>query len=131
MPVYDLSAVAHATDFDAKQLDNLLSRNALPGVEKKRRGVARRLTPDVAVAIRLAKELSEALGVPPGSLLAVASRIQRDGRDEIEMGSFATLRVDLSLLRACTLARLDNAVEVVGRRRRGRPPRRFGQVRPG
>jgi hypothetical protein len=125
LPVYDLPAVAHATDFEAKQLDNLLSRNPLPGVEKKRRGVARRLTPDVAVTVRLAKELSEVLGVPPGSLLAIASRIQRDGRDEIDMGGFATLRVDLSLLRASTLARLDNAVEVVGRRRRGRPSKRF------
>jgi hypothetical protein len=75
--------------------------------------------------------LSEVLGVPPGSLLAIASRIQRDGHDEIDMGGFATLRVDLSLLRASTLARLDNAVEVVGRRRRGRPPRRFPQTHRG
>ena len=131
MPFYDLSAVAHAIDFDVKQLDNLLSRNALPGVDKKRRGVSRRLTPDVAVAIRLAKELSDVLGVSPGSLLSIASRIERDGRDEIGMGRFATLRVDLPSLRASTLARLDDAVEVVGRRQRGRPPKRFTQTHGG
>jgi hypothetical protein len=59
--VYDVSAVAHALDLELKQLDNLLSRNTLAGVEKKRRGLARRLTPEIAVVIRLAKELSESL----------------------------------------------------------------------
>jgi len=128
LPIYDLSAVAHAIDFDAKQLDNLLSRNALPGVEKRRRGIARRLTPDVVVAIRLAKELSEVLGVSPGSVLSIASRIEREDCRVLEVGGFAALHVDLLSLRASTLARLDNAVEVVGRRQRGRPPKRFRPV---
>jgi hypothetical protein len=124
LPVYDLSAAAHATDFDAKQLDNLLSRNEMPGLEKKKRGVARRLTPDVVVAIRLAKELSDALNVSPGSVLGIASRIEREGSGEVSLGSGVTLRIDLNEIRATTLARLDTAVEVVGRRRRGRPPKR-------
>jgi hypothetical protein len=124
LPIYDLPAVAHAVDFDIKQLDNLLSRNALPGVEKNKRGVARRLTPEVTVAIRLAKELAEALGLSPGSLLAIASRITREHHEHLALGEFCTLRIDLAALRASTLARLDSAVEVVGRRRRGRPPKR-------
>jgi len=122
LPVYDLTAVAHALDIDIKQLDNLLSRNALPGVERKRRGIARRLTPEVAVVIRLARELAEAIGVSVGSLLPVANAIDRGATNEVRLGEFVTLNVDRDSLRATTLARLDAAVEVIGTRRRGRPP---------
>ena len=124
MPVYDLTAVAHALDIDLKQLDNLLSRNALPGVEKRRRGIARRLTPEVAVVIRLARELSETLGVSVGTLLSVANSIERGATNEVRLGEFVTLHVDRDALRTSTLARLDAAVEVIGTRRRGRPPGR-------
>lgn len=124
MPVYDVSAVAHALDLELKQLDNLLSRNVLAGVEKKRRGLARRLTPDVAVVIRLAKELSESLGVSTGSMLPIAHDIERSSSDDVRLSEFLTLHVDRNALRTSTLARLDSAVEVIGTRRRGRPPRR-------
>lgn len=127
MPVYDLTAVAHALDIDLKQLDNLLSRNALPGVEKRRRGIARRLTPEVAVVIRLARELSESLGVSVGALLPVANAIERGATNEVRLGEFATLHIDRDALRTSTSARLDAAVEVIGIRRRGRPP---GRARP-
>jgi hypothetical protein len=126
LPVYDLAAVAHALDLDLKQLDNLLSRNALPGVERKRRGIARRLTPEVAVVIRLAKELSEGLGVSAGSLLPVAYAIERGNTDEVRLAEFLTLHIDRNAVRTSTLARLDTAVEVVGMRRRGRPAGRGG-----
>lgn len=122
MPVYDLAAVAHALDFDLKQLDNLLSRNALPGVERRRRGIARRLTPDVAVVICLARELAEALGVSIGTLLPVADSIERGATNEVRLGEYVTLRIDRAALRTSTLAQLDAAVEVIGTRRRGRPP---------
>lgn len=124
MPVYDLAAVAHALDLDLKQLDNLLSRNALPGIERKRRGIARRLTPEVAVVIRLAKELSEGLGVSAGSLLSVAYRIERGDTDDVRLAEFLTLHIDRNAVRTSTLSRLDAAVEVVGTRRRGRPAAR-------
>ena len=124
MPVYDLTAVAHALDIDLKQLDNLLSRNALSGVERRRRGIARRLTPDVAVVIRIAREISDAFGVPVGTLLSVAGSIERSATNEMRLGKYLTLRIDRDALRTSTLARLDTAVEVIGPRRRGRPPAR-------
>ena len=124
MPFYDVSAVAHAVDLELKQLDNLLSRNMLPGIEKGRRGLARRLTPELAVVVRLAKELSEAFGISAGSVLPVAYRIEQEESDELKLGAFLTLRVDRAAIRASTYARLDNAVEIVGRRRRGRPARK-------
>ena len=127
MPVYDLAAVAHAIDIDLKQLDNLLSRNTLPGVERRRRGIARRLTPDVVVVIRLARDLAEALGVSAGTLLSVANSIERGATNEVRFGEYVTLYVDRDALRMSTLVRLDAAVEVIGTRRRGRPP---GRKRP-
>jgi hypothetical protein len=132
LPVYDLAAVAHALDLEVKQLDNLLSRNAVPGVERKRRGIARRLTPEVAVVIRLAKELSEALCVSVGSLLSIADAIERGATDVLRLGEFVTLHIDRSALRTSTLSRLNAAVEVIGTRRRGRPPGRgHSSVRDG
>jgi hypothetical protein len=124
LPVYDVSAVAEALDFDLKQLDNLLSRNRLPGLEKKRRGLARRLTVDTAVVIRLAIELAHAFDTPPGSLLQFARKLAQGDSSEMALGKFLTLQIDLTGLRASTIGRLDNAVETVGRRRRGRPPSR-------
>jgi hypothetical protein len=122
LPFYDLSAVAHAIDMEPKQLDNLLSRNTLSGVEKKKRGIARRLTPDVVVVIQIAKEIAEALDLSTGSLFSVAQRIADNDSGLLELGAFVTLKIDLDALRTATFNQLDAAVEVVGRRRRGRPP---------
>jgi hypothetical protein len=128
--VYDVAAVAEALDLESKQLDNLLSRNELPGVDRKRRGVARRLTPESAVVIGLARELANALAIPVGSALSFAEAVVRQDLRDIEIGTYATLRVDLPALRAATYLRLDAAVELVGRRRRGRPQRRPDVARP-
>jgi hypothetical protein len=119
-----MSAAAQAADFDLKQLDNLLSRNSLPGVEKRRQGVARRLTPDTVIVIRLAKELADGLRTSVGSMLPIANEIEQANSDEVRLGPFLTLRIDRAALRGSTLERLDSAVEIVGRRPRGRPPKR-------
>jgi hypothetical protein len=123
LPVYDLAAVAEAVNLDQKQLDNLISRNALPGVERKNRGVARRLTSDVAVTLCLARELAVAFEVPLAKALPFAQKVIGSGAIDLDLGQFMTLRVDEPALRASIAGRLDTAVEIVGRRRRGRPPR--------
>ena len=122
MPLYDVAAVAHAVDLSPKQLDNLLSRSRLPGLVKKRRGLARRFPRDIAVVVRLAADLGVALDLPIGKLLLPAHEIERGNEGKVNIGNFATLEVDLAGLRASISARLDEAVEVVGRRRRGRRP---------
>jgi hypothetical protein len=123
LPVYDLAAVAEAVKLEPKQLDNLISRNELLGVERKNRGVARRLTSDVAVTICLARELSSAFDVPLAKALHFAQRVIGQGSVDVDLGQFMTLRVDERALRESIAVRLDTAVEIVGRRRRGRPPR--------
>lgn len=122
LPVYNLAAVAHAVDLPPKQLDNLLSRSKLPRVEKKRRGSARRFPPDIAVVVKLASDLGTALGIPPGKLLSLASAISRGDHRSLAIGNFAKLDVDLPALRMAISTRLDEAVEVMGRVPRGRPP---------
>jgi len=124
LPIYDLAAVAEAVNLEPKQLDNLLSRNYLPGVERKRRGVARRLTSDVVVVISLARELASALGIPLANALPFAQAAIDQEPLQIELGRFVTMRIDKASLRASIAERLDAAVETVGRRRRGRPPRK-------
>ena len=121
LPFYDLSAVAQALDIQYRQLDNMLSRNDLAGVERKKRGVTRRLTTDAVVVIHLAWELASGLKMSIGDALQLAADLERAPGHDLAIGRFATLRVDVSALRASTLERLNTAVELVGRRRRGRP----------
>ena len=123
MPVYDLAAVAVAIESTPKQLDNLLSRNEVDGVERKTRGVTRRISLDAAVAINIAWRLAEATNVPIASALDLSRRLTVDSDHSIAIDDRLTLAVNYAGIRADTLARLDAAVETVGRRRRGRPPK--------
>ena len=124
MPFYNVSAVAEAVGLTEKQLDNLLSRNALPGVERKARGVSRRISVDAAVTIHLASQLADAMRLPVAAALEMASELQTSTHQVVSVGEFVSLQADIGALRNATLVRLDAAVEAVGRRRRGRPPRR-------
>jgi len=122
LPIYDLSAVAHAIDLTPKQLDNLLSRNAIDGVERKRRGVTRRISPEAAVTIEIAWRLSEGTQIPIAAALDISQRLAVAPEHRVGLGEFLSIAVEFGALRANTLERLDAAVEAVGRRRRGRPP---------
>ena len=122
MPVYNLAAVAHAVELHHKQLDNLLSRSKLLPAERKRRGSERRIPPEIAVAVKLANDIGTTLGIPPGKLLLLADAIANGNRGSLPIGNFAKLEVDLAALRVAVSARLDEAVEVMGRVPRGRPP---------
>jgi hypothetical protein len=123
LPVYDIAALAEALQIDQRQLDNLLSRNSILGVDRRRRGVTRRVTPEAAATIRLAWDLVTHLRVPSSHALELAATIERDAEGAIAVGRFGALRFDLAGLRDSTLDRLDSAVEAVGTRRRGRPAR--------
>jgi hypothetical protein len=123
MPFYDVTAVAEAVGIDAKQLDNILCRNELDGVERRTRGVSRRLSVDAAVTIQLAAEVAGALRMPIGQALRVSAAIQQSTDNVLRVSDVVTLHADVATLRAATIARLNGAVELLGRRRRGRPPK--------
>jgi len=124
LPIYDVSAAAEALDLTPKQLDNIICRHAIPGVDRARRGVTRRLSSNAIVVLRLACELADALGLPISRALRVALDVEQRNAATIQLSKYATLSIDLAALRAMTSSRLDAAVESVGRRRRGRPPGR-------
>ena len=124
MPIYDIHAVAHATDLKPKQVDNLLSRNSVVGRQKKRRGLARRVGTDTVVAIRIAMALASFFGVSVGAMMSTAENLASSTDGEIAIDGFLRLRIDQTALRASTRVRLDSAVESVGVRRRGRPGQR-------
>jgi hypothetical protein len=94
----------------------------LPGLAKNGRGVTRRFTRETAVIVRLAGDLGRTLDIPTGKLLEMASRIEHSDVGRLSVGGFGWLEIDLPALRAFVAARLDEAVEVLGRRSRGRPP---------
>jgi hypothetical protein len=106
-----------------KQLDNLLSRNELDGVERKTRGVTRRISSEAAVTINIAWQLAEAAKVPLGNALELSRRLTAGSDHSIAVGDHLRLAVDFAGIRTETLSRLDSAVETVGRRSRGRPPK--------
>ena len=72
--------------------------------------------------VKLAADLATAFNLPIGKVLAIAHEIERANRRLVPIGRFATLELDLAALRESTSARLDEAVEVIGRRPRGRRP---------
>ena len=119
MPVYDIAAAAEALDITSKQLDNIVSRHALSGVERHSRGVGRRISADAVVAVGVAVELARTTRIPIGVALDLAHTALRAG-GEVRIGRFAVLKIDVDSIRASVLARLDTAVELVGRRQRGR-----------
>jgi hypothetical protein len=122
LPVYDVSAVAQALGIDVKRLDNILSRSYLTGVDRRTRGVSRRISTEAAVTLRLACDLAAALEMPVAAALRISQMLQQNDGEPVAAGRFASLRADVVVLRATTVTQLDAAVELVGRRRRGRPP---------
>jgi hypothetical protein len=130
LPVYDVAALSEAFEVEPRQIDNLLSRNEIAGVDRRTRGVTRRVALDAAITIRIALELSRVLRVPSAHALRVAAGLAENDMAGLAIGSHGILRFDLPELRASTLERLDSAVETVGRRRRGRPTmKRAGSAR--
>ena len=129
MPAYHVSAVAEAIGMSEKQLDNILSRNELAGVERRTRGVSRRVSVDAAITIHLAFELAASLRIPVVHALSVAASLQAAADHSLPAGRFARIQANVAALREETLERLDAAVEAVGRRRRGRPPRKGTEAR--
>ena len=123
MPVYDIAALSEALNADSRLLDNLLSRNDIEGVERRARGVTRRVTLEAAVTIRIALDLANALKIPFARALSVGTALAAENGMEFPVGAFGLLRFDVPAIRRFTLQQLDAAVETVGRRRRGRPPK--------
>lgn len=137
------ATAAAVISIDRKSLDNLLSRIGADAGARGRQGVERKIPVRMLEEIALTVELGERLRIPVREAYALARQLL--GRDalravtpslqpepefvgSVNLGPFIHLGADLRALRAQLQARLELAIEMHVRPRRGRP--RVKQSRP-
>lgn len=116
------STAASVLGVPRKSLDNILVAHARHFPVRGKQGRSRRISYRLLERIAVALVLSRDLRAPFGPSLAIADAIiQGDG--EHTPGSFTSVQVDLSALRATLSRAITTALEETSRPRRGRPPR--------
>jgi hypothetical protein len=106
---------------DRKTLDNVLAREARLLITKGSRGRSRRISIDLLHQIALAMVLNRDLGVSMQTGLELASRILQSPSHSVSVGSLGTLTFDALRLRKALELSVDEALESVPERPRGRP----------
>ena len=124
MPLYNTATTASALRVTPKWLDNLLSHNDLTGVQSESQGVSRRLPLSAVMAITLAKQLIDQLGIPSSMSVRLAEELLRNGDGTLAVSPQLHLNVALDSLRESVMEQLSHAVETAPSPRRGRPPKR-------
>lgn len=127
------SATAAAIlQIDRKTLDNILLRLGPEAVPPGRQGVERRIPIGLLEDLILARDLAAGLGVPMREAFGIARQILNrtaDGAPDLgaefigslPVGAYCQLGADLVRLREDLQQRVEEAVETVVRRPRGRP----------
>ncbi len=117
---YTIATAALAIGAPVKWVDNVLSHFAILGVAQSRQGVARRISADAILRLRVISALSELLGVPVEIAVDAAEKLIEEGR--WDAGRELSLILDRWAARADLETRLEFAVEAAPLPRRGRPP---------
>lgn len=123
---YSVKAVALALGVSTKWADNLLSRHALPGVERSRQGVERRISDEGLLAAEISRILNLELGLSVERAVAIAREVVNSSVGEET--TFATvsglvMRFPLGAIERRLRERMIDALEATVRVPRGRPPR--------
>ncbi len=109
---------------ERKSLDNLLNRIDPDALPKGRQGVERRIPIALLETLAITSDLMATLGSPARETFHVARLIAAtptaDGA-RAQLGPFISVSVDLPALRREINERLEQAIERVVRRPRGRP----------
>jgi hypothetical protein len=122
--LYHVDIARFAAKADHKWVDNLLSHFAVPGVERARQGLARRISADGIHHIALIRVITRDLGVSTGTALTLAERLLSENAAKVDVEPGLSLTLDrVSFVRRIDAAIAD-AVEAVEPARRGRPPTR-------
>jgi hypothetical protein len=121
--VYHVGVAAVTASADEKWIDNLLARFDLPGVDRSRQGVARRISLLGLKHIVLIRWLGRELGVPLPTAVSVATRALASADGSVAVAPGVELRIDVARLSAEVDELLADAVESIVPARRGRPPR--------
>ena len=120
---YHIDLAQHVAGADARWVDNLISRFALPGVEGTGRGSSRRLTASALHHIALIRSLTDELGLTASAAVSVAHSLLSSA-DETDLAVGPWVRI--SFQRAEFIRHVDaliaDGVESISPTRRGRPP---------
>ncbi|HVX40487.1 MAG TPA: hypothetical protein VHB25_13025 [Gemmatimonadaceae bacterium] len=119
---YHVDIARHASDADAKWTDNLLSRFEIPGVDRAKQGVARRISVAGIYHVALIRRLSAELRVPLDTAVAIAGQLLTTDARHVPLGDGLEIRLDREAFTREVDARIEEAVESVVPARRGRPP---------
>ena len=123
IPVYHVGIAAVAASADHKWIDNLLARFELPGVDRSRQGVARRISAIGLRHIVLIRWLTKGLGITTASAVTLAKQALASSDGVIAVLPGLEIRVDLAGLSREVDSLLVEAVESLVPARRGRPRR--------
>jgi hypothetical protein len=121
---YHVDVARHAADAEARWVDNLLARFAIPGIDSGGQGTSRRISSLGIYHVALVSRLVRALGIAlqPASALAARLMATPPGDAVFVIGELE-LRFDRAAFVASVDARIADAVESVVPPKRGRPPR--------
>jgi hypothetical protein len=112
---------AAALGVERKMLDNMLAREARSLVPNGSRGRSRRISIEVLERIAIALVLQRDLGVGVATGLDLAHRILESPSSSTAIGSLGALTFDVTKLRKALELSVDEALEGVPERPRGRP----------
>ena len=121
---YHIDIAQHAASADAKWTDNLLSKFDIPGVERARQGVARRISVHGIYHVSLVRRLTVELRVPLDVAVTLAGHLLTTDARRIHLGGGLEISLDRQAFAKEVDARIAEAVESVVPARRGRPPGR-------
>jgi hypothetical protein len=126
MRAYTVAATAVTLDVPVKWVDNALSHHHVPGVAKRRQGVARKLSYQAVLTLEVALRLVRALGAPLPRSIELATVLISDPKSRQSLGAASglSLGIDIESIEAHVARLLAHAVEVAPSPRRGRPTTR-------
>ena len=118
---YHIEVAQHAVGADKKWVDNLRSHFEVPGVERARQGIARRISTRGIYHIALIHRLNRELGVSVSSALPLATRLLASHAGRVGVGLWLELEVDLAAMQHSLDRLIEEASEISAPARRGRP----------
>lgn len=122
MKTLSTDTAAAALGIDRKMLDNMLAREGRSLIGDGSRGRSRRISVDALERIAVALIFNRDLGVSIAKGLALAEQVVDSPSSQVIVGSLSTLTFDLPRLRKALERSIDEALESVAERTRGRPP---------
>jgi len=119
--LYHVEIARHAARADAKWIDNLLSRFDVPGVERARQGITRRISIVGIYHIVLIHRLSRQIGLSTQRAVSLATAVLANSESMITIGPGLELRVHRAALEREVDHLVAEAAEMNTPARRGRP----------